>query len=268
MKTPAAPGRAQLPAAIGFSSGPNETAVTPSSPQARPGADAARALSVVSGAHCPAAADPAVGAASIVPSCSSARVRPDGPTAMAPGVSASPASSRPGVQFRPASVLVASGEKARFWLGRKPTTSEAPPPAATSPPLSATPCGVTSDQRPAVRGPDEELPEVVVRAAGPPMTATAQVPCAVTSEVVSGAVAGGGPVPVTLAGCDPQPAIRPAQARRQADPVRRVSPRTHDCLSAWRAYWLSSTENEDLVLAGAGARVGGSSPGGCARPGR
>src|SRR5690349_13261560 len=122
VKTPAAPGRAQLPAAIGFPSGPNETAVTPSSPQARPGGDAARALSVVSGAHRPAAAEPAVGAASIVPSCSSARVRPDDPTAMAPGVLASPASSRPGVQFPPVSVLVASGEKARFWLGRKPTT--------------------------------------------------------------------------------------------------------------------------------------------------
>src|SRR5207244_655679 len=210
---------AQLPAAIGFLSGPNETAVTPSSPQARPGADAASALSVVSDVHCPAAAASAV-AASTVPSCSSARVRPDGPTAMAPGVSASPASSSPGVQFRPASVLVASGEKIRFWLGRKPTTSEAPSPAATSPPLSATPGGVTSDQRSLVTGRKKSC-QNLSSASGPPMTATAQVPCAVTSEVDSGAVTGGGPVPVTLAGCDPHPAISPAQARTAAAAVSR-----------------------------------------------
>ena len=82
----------------------------PVRPQERPGADAASALSVASGTHRPAAASSAAGAASMVPSCSSARVRPDGPTAMAPGVSARAASSRPGVQFRPASVLVARGE--------------------------------------------------------------------------------------------------------------------------------------------------------------
>ena len=52
----------------------------------------------------------AVGAAVMVPSCSSARVRPDGLTAMAPGVSARSASTNPGVQFFPVSVLVASGE--------------------------------------------------------------------------------------------------------------------------------------------------------------
>ena len=69
-------------------------------------------------------------------------------------------------------------------------------------------------------------PAGVTGAGPPPMTATAQVPCAVTSEVDSGAVTGGEPVPVTLAGCDPQPATRPpqastAQARTAAAPVSR-----------------------------------------------
>ncbi len=110
VNTPATPGRVQLPAAIGFLPGPNETACTLTSPQKRPGADVASALRVVSCVHCPAAAALAVSAAWMVPFCSSARVRPDEPTAMAPGVSARPASSRPGVQFFPVSVLVASGE--------------------------------------------------------------------------------------------------------------------------------------------------------------
>ena len=203
----------------------------PVSPQARPGADAASAFRVVSGAHCPAAAappaspSPVICAAWMVPSCSSARVRPDGPTAMAPGVSARPASSRPGVQFRPASVLVASGEKARFWLGRKPTVTEVVPAAATSPPLSATPCGVTRAQRLAPAGRTKSCQKSSCAAAGPPMTATAQVPCAVTSEVLSGRAAGGGPVLVTLAGCDPQAAIRPAQASASGTSPARVSPR-------------------------------------------
>ena len=56
--------------------------------------------------------------------CSRARACPDGATASASGTSARAASSRPGVQVWPALLLVASGEKASPWLGRKPTTSE------------------------------------------------------------------------------------------------------------------------------------------------
>src|SRR5262249_50865032 len=130
---------------------PNERAFTLTRPHARPGADAASALAVTSGAHCPAAAPPAV-AASMVPSASSASVRPDGPTAMAPGVLARAASSRPGVQSRPASVRGAGGEEAGFGRGRTPPGPEPVPPAATRPPLSATPCGVTSDQELAPAG--------------------------------------------------------------------------------------------------------------------
>ena len=249
MKTPATPGRAQLPAAIGFLSGPNETAVTPVSPQARPGADAASAFRVVSGAHCPAASpSPFICAAWMVPSCSSARIRPDGPTAMAPGVSARPASSRPGVQFRPASVLVASGEKARFWLGRKPTVTEVVPAAATSPPLSATPCGVTRAQRLAPAGRTKSCQKSSCAAAGPPMTATAQVPCAVTSEVLSGGVSrrrpgAGHPGRLRPAGGD-----QAGAGQCQRDGSRPGQSADHERPSAWRAYWLSSTENEDLVL--------------------
>ena len=206
---------------------------------------------MVSGVHCPAAAALAVGAAVMVPSCNRARARPDGSTAMAPGVSARLASSRPGVQFFPVSVLVASGEKARLWLGRKPTTSEVLPPAATSPPLSATPCGVTSDQRLAPAGRTKSCQKLLCEAAEPPITAMAQVPCAVTSEVLSGTVTAGGAGLVTAARCDPQAAIRPAQAT--ARPTQTPRPRArpsadHGRPSAWRAYWLSSTENEDLVL--------------------
>ena len=222
VNTPATPGRAQLPATIGFLPGPNETACTLTSPQERPGADAASALRVVSGVHCPAAAALAVGAAAMVPSCSSARVRPDGSTAMAPGVSARAASSRPGVQFFPVSVLVASGEKARFWLGRKPTTREVLPPAATSPPLSATPCGVTSDQRLAPAGRTKSCQKLLCEAAEPPITAMAQVPCAVTSEVPSGTVTAGGAGLVTAARCDPQAASRPAQATARPTQTPRI----------------------------------------------
>src|SRR5689334_22259281 len=190
VKTPATPGRVQPPAAIGLSFGPNDTAVTPSRPQERPWADAARARNVVSTVHRPAAAAPAVGDASIVPSRSTASRRPDGPRAIAPGAPAKPASSSPGVHDRPASVLVASGEKTRFWLGRTPTTRAEPPPAATRPPLTATPGGVTSDQRPAPAGRAKSCQKRSAPPVPPPMTATAQAPWPVTREVLSGTAAG------------------------------------------------------------------------------
>src|SRR5580693_9783263 len=93
-KTPATPGRAQLPAVTGFLSGPNETAFKSSRPQTRPGALAARASRVVSADHCPAAAAAAAGAAWMVPSLSSASTWPDGETLIPSGTSARAASSR------------------------------------------------------------------------------------------------------------------------------------------------------------------------------
>src|SRR5580693_7303228 len=73
VKTPATPGRAQLPAVTGFFLlGPNETAFNSSRPQVRPGAVAASACTVVSCDHCPATAAAVVPAVWIVPSLSSA----------------------------------------------------------------------------------------------------------------------------------------------------------------------------------------------------
>ena len=160
--------------------------------------------------HCPAAAAPVVAAVSMPPSCSRARVCPDGATAIASGTSARPASSRPGVQLRPVSLLVASGEKVRPWLGRKPTSSEVPPAplVATSPPLSATPSGVARDQRLVPAGRTNSCQKLFSDAADPPMTVTAQVPCGVTSEVDSGAVCTCRAGVVAGATCDPQPAAR------------------------------------------------------------
>src|SRR5580658_480484 len=72
-KTPATPGRRQLPAATGFFLlGPNDSAFNSSRPQVCPGAVAASACRVVSCDHCPAAAAAAVPAVWIVPSLSSA----------------------------------------------------------------------------------------------------------------------------------------------------------------------------------------------------
>src|SRR5580658_8590557 len=207
---------------------PNETAFTASSPQLRPGADAARADSVVSRDHCPAAAAPAVAAASMLPSLSRARVCPDGAAAIASGTSARSASSSPGVQFLPVSLLTASGEKASAWLGRNPTRTDVPPapPVATSPPLSATPSGVTRDQRLAPAGRTNTCQKLFAEAAEPPMTVTAQVPCAVTSEVDSGAVTAcrlG--VVLTVAVWVPQPAVRPVRPITPAPSSARTAPR-------------------------------------------
>ena len=68
--------------------------------------------------------------------------------AKAPGEAATPASSGgPADQEAPPSAVAASGENTRSWLGRTATVSElAPPGETTSPPLSATPGGVTSFQ--------------------------------------------------------------------------------------------------------------------------
>src|SRR5580658_1714553 len=230
-KTPATPRRAQLPPAIGVSLTPNDTASTPARPQACPGADAASAPRVVSDDQCPAVAAAAVGASSMLPSCSRASACPDAPTASASGTSARSASSRPGVQFRPASLLAASGEKARPWLGRNPTSSDVPPapPAATSPPLSATPSGVTSDQRVAPVGRRKSCQKLLYEAADPPMTATAHVPCAVTSEVDNGAVTTVRLGALTGALCDAHPAARarpaPSRGRRASQARREITGR-------------------------------------------
>src|SRR5208282_6073311 len=99
-------------------------------------------------------------------------------------------------------------------------TRDVPVPAATRPPLSATPGGVTSDHWLAAGGRTKSCQKLFPDAADPPMTAIAQVPCAVTSEVLSGTAAADAlavplddPDPPGFCAPDPQPAARPAQAR-------------------------------------------------------
>src|ERR1700678_3321226 len=79
-----------------------------------------------------------------------------GPAAKATAVSASgtlasAASSTPEDQDAPSSLVLASGENTRSWLGRKPASTDCPPRlASVRPPLLATPGGVT-DARPTTR---------------------------------------------------------------------------------------------------------------------
>jgi hypothetical protein len=88
--------------------------------------------------------------------------------------------------------------------------------------LSATPGGVTSDQRLAPAGRTNSCQKSFCEAADPPMTAIAQVPCAVTSEVFSDTVTAGGAATVTRAGCVPQPAASPDA--RSATRAQRSAP--------------------------------------------
>ena len=72
---------------------------------------------------------------------------PSGPEASALGLAVSAPGRKAGLHVRPLSVLTERGEKRKSWLGKKPTATESVPTpgAATIPPLSATPCGVTDD---------------------------------------------------------------------------------------------------------------------------
>ncbi len=85
----------------------------------------------------------------------------------------------------------------RFWLGRNPVTSACPPPARTSPPLSAVPGGVTSFQRVLPAGRMNSCQKLLSWAADPPITTAAQVPAVVSSEVFSDGE-GGAPVSPAL----------------------------------------------------------------------
>ena len=107
-------------------------------------------------------------------------------------------------QVLPASLVTASGEKVSPWLGRNATLSEAGPPAATSPPLLATPGGVTSSHRSLAAARANSSQNWFAPAAEPPIATIAQVaPLAVVIEVTSEAVpAGAG----AAAAPDPPPA--------------------------------------------------------------
>jgi hypothetical protein len=109
-----------------------------------------------------------------------------GAAARAPGTSARGASSSPADQLPPPSVVVASGEKASAWLGRNAATTDPPPSgAATRPPLLATPGGVTSRHAWVPAGRVNSCQKSLCWAAGPPITATAQVPPGAATDVAS-----------------------------------------------------------------------------------
>ncbi len=149
--------------------------MSPVSPQLRAAAELATDRSVASRVQDP----PGCPAASTAPARVSAISPPAGPAASALGVAASGLSSRPSAaHLAPLSVLRASGEKRRSWLGSSAATRDGPPVAATAiPPLLATPSGVASCQ--AARWPDgrtKTCQKSSCWAAAPPMTSTAQVP--------------------------------------------------------------------------------------------
>jgi hypothetical protein len=170
-KMPGADVRSQAPATIGVPCAVNATAVSRVSPQVRPAWLAAICRSVASVVH--AACDWLWTAT--VPLLVSAISRPAGPAASASGSLASPnMTGEPADQEPPLSVLVATGENVRSWLGRKPAATElAPVTAATTPPLLATPAGVASRQAadPAARA--KSCQKFSWSAADPPMSTTA-----------------------------------------------------------------------------------------------
>src|SRR6202044_742542 len=139
---PAAPVAPHLPAASTWvGTGPNETELTCTAAPFWPAGEAAIAAGVESVRQLP----PASELASTVPLSSTvASWRPE--TASAAGEAATPLLIGPsGDPLGPAAAGAATGVKRRPWRGR-PATVTPPPPsaAATSPPLSATPGGVTS----------------------------------------------------------------------------------------------------------------------------
>src|ERR1700722_17034137 len=182
------PGLSQAPPARRSPDGVTVIAARDDSPQDFPGADEAIEPGAASfdqpGTCCDAVAD---GARSIVPLPSSANCCPlANATARESATSASPASTRPGAHVLPSSLVVASGEKTRLWLGRMPTTSGPPSAAAmTRPPLSATPGGVTSVHLADPAGRVNSCQKLSSLAAEPPITRIPQVAAAVDTEVAS-----------------------------------------------------------------------------------
>ena len=112
--------------------------------------------------------------------------------------------------------MAASGENVRSWLGRNPVSSDAPPvDAATRPPLSATPAGVTSRQAAEPAGRVNISQKFSSWAAEPPISTTAQpVPVPSANDVCNGgAAAGTAGTDGLAAGALPQPARAAAVSR-------------------------------------------------------
>jgi hypothetical protein len=125
-----------------------------------------------------------------VPLLSRASIVPEAEAANASGTLATGSSSSPVPQVLPPSLVSASGENISPWLGRNATVTELRASAATRPPLSATPGGVTSSHPPPAAGRVNSSQNLFSAAAEPPIATIAHVlPPASVIEVVSGAVA-------------------------------------------------------------------------------
>ncbi len=234
---PAIPGRSQPPASSGTPAAPppallagplelagppepvalpNAAAVSPVSPQARPAAVLASDCALASLAHAAPSRLPSWAPPPWLKAISS----PPGAAASASGTSARPGlTGLPDDHAAPLSAVVASGEKARSWLGRKPVTSDAGPRIpATRPPLSATPAGVTCRHFSDPAGRANSCQKSSCCALEPPITTMAQlVPVAAVTEAASS----GGAAAAGCCGCRaatlPQPAISsPAMAGQAA----------------------------------------------------
>src|ERR1700724_2083437 len=103
-------------------------------------------------------------------------------------------------------------------------TDRPPASARTRPPLSGTPGGVTSFQPALPAGRTNSCQKLLCVAAEPPITTTAQVPAAVTMEVVmkaapAAAASGAGPPCAGLPAL-PQPASAASARASAAEPQR------------------------------------------------
>ncbi len=262
VKMPAKAGRLQPVPSTGAVPGtgalalPNATAVRPVTWQAWPAGVAASARAVDKRVH----AAPPCWPSSAPPLVSAMRL-PPGPAASASGTWARPGFTGPAVdQLAPLSLVAARGENVRSWLGRNPVSSDAPPAgAATRPPLSATPPGVTSRQAAAPAGRANSSQKFSSWAAEPPISTIAQpVPVPSANDVCSGGGAAGTAGPAGLAaGAAPQPARAPAISRPSGGQDDGQAARAHDGLMTCSAAAESSTANEDFVLAvpGPGSRL-------------
>ena len=253
---PAKAGRPQPVPSTGAPARPNATAVRPVTWQGWAAGVAASARAVVRRVH---AAPP--GWPSSAPPLVSAMRWPADPAASASGTSARPGFTGPAVdQLAPLSLVAASGENVRSWLGRNPVSSDAPPvDAATRPPLSATPAGVTSRQAAEPAGRVNISQKFSSWAAEPPISTTAQPVPVPSANDVCKRRRRGGDGRYRRAGRGRAAAARQGSGGQQ-DPGGqggRQAPRAHDGLMTCSAAVASSTANEDLVLAvpGPGSRL-------------
>ncbi len=201
--------------------GPNETCLhRPPDRRVRPGADAASAGPRGQRRPVPGGRRAAVGASSMVPSCSRARFGPgraDGERIGDIG--------QVGVEQAGRPVLARVGARRQRREGQVLAGPEPDQhgvraaPAATSPPLSATPGGVTRDQRLAPDGRTKSCQKLLCDGGRPAQHRDG--PGALRGDQRGGQRRGTavGRGAVTGAVCVPQPAARPAQSR-PARPVR------------------------------------------------